>query len=107
MIRQWNRLRSDSLAGRKVLLVRLPVTPNSRETRVASAKATKTKSKKSTQTAQTPEEKNAVVRHKVKQGETLYSIATSYKTTVDAIKRDNRNVATLRPGMIILIREVR
>ena len=104
MIRQWNRLKGDSLAGRRVLLVRLPVTPNSREARLASAKSAKPKSKKSAQSA---DDKNAVVRHKVKQGETLYSIATSYKTTVDAIKRDNRNVATLRPVMVILIREVR
>jgi LysM repeat protein len=41
----------------------------------------------------------------VKQGETLYSIATSYNTTVAALKRDNRNVATLRPGMVLLIKE--
>jgi LysM repeat protein len=44
------------------------------------------------------------VRHKVKQGETLFSIASTYKTTVDALKRDNRNVAVLRPGMVLVIR---
>jgi LysM repeat protein len=40
----------------------------------------------------------------VKQGETLYSIASSYKTTVDALKRDNSNVAVLRPGMVLIIK---
>ena len=46
---------------------------------------------------------NNVQHHKVKQGETLYSIANSYKTTVSALKKDNRNVATLRPGMILVV----
>ena len=104
MIRRWNHLKGDSVAGRKVLLVHLPVTPKAQDVRAASAKAGKSKTKKKAQTA---DDSNTVVRHKVKQGETLYSIASSYKTTVDAIKRDNRNVATLRPGMVLLIREVR
>jgi LysM repeat protein len=44
-----------------------------------------------------------VLRHKVKSGETLYSIATTYKTTVAALKRNNGNVAVLRPGMILVV----
>jgi LysM repeat protein len=40
----------------------------------------------------------------VADGETLSSIASSHHTTVEALKRDNDNVATLRPGMILLIR---
>ena len=44
-----------------------------------------------------------VVHHKVKSGETLYSIATAYRTTVAALKRDNRNVAVIRPGMILIV----
>ena len=39
----------------------------------------------------------------MKQGETLYSIASTYKITVDALKRDNRNIAVLRPGMVLVI----
>ena len=42
-----------------------------------------------------------MVHHKVKSGETLYSIANLYNTTVSALKRDNRNIAILRPGMIL------
>jgi LysM repeat protein len=45
----------------------------------------------------------AVLHHKVKTGETLYSIANLYNTTVAALKRDNRNVAVLRPGMILIV----
>jgi LysM repeat protein len=45
-----------------------------------------------------------VKRHKVRQGETLYSIANSYNTTVSALKKDNRNLAALRPGMILIVR---
>jgi LysM repeat protein len=44
-----------------------------------------------------------VLHHKVKSGETLYSIATTYKTTVAALKRTNGNVATLHPGMVLIV----
>ncbi len=47
----------------------------------------------------------AVKHHKVKQGETLYSIANSYNTTVSALKKYNRNIAALRPGMILIVRD--
>jgi LysM repeat protein len=40
----------------------------------------------------------------VKQGETLFSIASNYKVTVDDLKRDNRNIAILRPGMVLIIK---
>jgi LysM repeat protein len=39
----------------------------------------------------------------VKPGETLYSIATNYNTSVEALKQTNSNVATLRPGMVLVI----
>jgi len=57
----------------------------------------------STAKAETP----SVVHHTVKSGETLYSIAQAYKTTVAALKRDNRNVAVLRPGMILIVQVAR
>jgi membrane-bound lytic murein transglycosylase D len=50
---------------------------------------------------------SSVVHHKVKSGETLYSIAHAYKTTVPALKRDNGNVAVLRPGMILVVQVAR
>jgi membrane-bound lytic murein transglycosylase D len=59
-------------------------------------------------TASHPTTAHATLKHhKVKPGETLYSIANSYNTTVTALKHDNRNIAALRPGMILVIRDVR
>jgi LysM repeat protein len=50
---------------------------------------------------------SGVVRHTVKPGETLYSIANSYNTTVNALKHDNRDIAVLRPGMILVVHNLR
>jgi membrane-bound lytic murein transglycosylase D len=135
MLRRWNGIRGNSLSGRRVLALHLPVSPGTHETEVASSR-TKSKhpaSAKPTETAtvkppatksaqierlepsasESPEvsqrkpETAAVVHHKVKTGETLYSIANLYKTTVAALQRDNRNVSVLRPGMILLVQSAR
>jgi LysM repeat protein len=121
IIRVWNRLKGNSLAGRKILLVHLPVTPGAGETQLASKRSSSHRASSShspsargpsglssgsparTETATT----GGVVHHKVKPGETLYSIANSYNTTVAALKHDNQNIATLRPGMILVIRDLR
>jgi len=97
MVRRWNGLRGDSLRGRRVLYVHLPVAPGSRNAETHSA--SKYKSGNSLHASA----KDQVVRHKVQPGETLSSIASNHHTTVKALKRDN-NIATLRPGMILLIR---
>jgi membrane-bound lytic murein transglycosylase D len=128
MIRSWNRLKGDSLVGRRILLVHLPVSPGARETQAASKhSAHKSSGRTSASQTSTPTRASAapqrtastsshpqtqaassgLVHHKVKPGETLYSIANSYNTTVSALKHDNRNTATLRPGMILVIRDVR
>jgi membrane-bound lytic murein transglycosylase D len=121
MLRRWNGLRGDSLSGRKVLALHLPVTPSAHTTEVASARTPRKHTAKpaaQTVSAKPPITKSAkiepietaaapVIHHKVKTGETLYSIATYYKTTVAAIKRDNRNVAILRPGMILIVQQAR
>jgi len=100
MVRRWNHLKGESVQGRRVLYVHLPVTPNGSDAIRASTPKSQS-SNRLRRTAKTP------TRHKVKQGETLSSIASSYKTTVAAIKHDNGNLATLRPGMILLIRDVK
>ncbi len=102
MIRRWNHLKGDSLNGRRVLYVHLPISPAAAATQLSSAKRSKSKHTKALAAAN--RQTDAIVHHKVKQGETLYSIASTYKTTVDALKRDNRNVAILRPGMVLVIR---
>jgi membrane-bound lytic murein transglycosylase D len=117
MIRRWNGLHNgDSLRGRKVLALHLPVSPSG-EASSASKSATHAR-KPATATTKTPAAKSkttdedssgqtAVLRHTVKSGETLYSIATTYKTTVDALKRSNGNVAVLHPGMILVVEPAR
>ncbi len=97
MVRRWNHLKGDSLQGRRVLYVHLPVTPSVHENlRAAASKS------KSTKVLRTASDVNPV-RHKVQPGETLYSIAKSHNTTVAALKENNRNIAVLRPGMILVI----
>jgi membrane-bound lytic murein transglycosylase D len=101
MVRRWNHLKGNSLSGRHVLYVRLPVTPNFDEKR--SVESTKSKSKKTLH----PAAGKSSVRHMVEPGETLYSIAKSHNTTVAALKQQNGNLATLKPGMILLIQSGR
>jgi membrane-bound lytic murein transglycosylase D len=113
MVRKWNHIKGDSLRGRTVVYVHMPVTAGGGETHTASAKSSHSKHPQGAKNASASGTKStssdtataSVVHHKVKQGETLYSIATSYNTTVAALKRDNRNVAPLRPGMVLLIKE--
>jgi len=130
MLRRWNGIRGDSLSGRRVLALHLPVSPSAE---VAAARTAKPKHPKTTETAaaKPPATKSAeierietahatrpaakdeataqaaLVHHKVKSGETLYSIASAYRTTVAALKRDNRDVAVLRPGMILIVQLTR
>jgi membrane-bound lytic murein transglycosylase D len=121
MLRRWNGIRGNSLSGRRIIALHLPVSPSAHESEVASSRtkskhpATGSKPTESatvkppaTKSAQIErlavnKEPAAVVHHKVKSGETLYSIANAYRTTVAALKRDNRNVAILRPGMILIV----
>jgi membrane-bound lytic murein transglycosylase D len=100
MVRRWNGLRSNSLRGRRTVFVHLPVTPGSSP---YWAKKAEPKSRKASRSA-VAVAKTPVVRHKVKQGETLATIASTHHTSVAALKRDNGELANLRPGMILLIR---
>lgn len=122
-LRRWNGIRGNSLAGRRVLALHLPISPGAREAESSSRSAkTKRSGPPKTETAttkppatkssevdrlRTDESEIAVVHHKVKSGETLYSIANAYRTTVAALKRDNRNIAVIRPGMILTVQVAR
>jgi len=96
MIRRWNHLSGNSLGGRHVLYLHLPVAPGAGENKLSS-------SKQPDQNHLHAGGKQQVVRHTVQPGETLYSIAKSHNTTVAALKQNNGNLANLRPGMILLI----
>ncbi|MBV9573920.1 MAG: transglycosylase SLT domain-containing protein [Acidobacteriales bacterium] len=97
MLRRWNHLKGNSLQGRRVVYVHIPVTPGTADS--TSAGSTKRKAKSKLQ----PVHETQSLRHRVKSGETLYSIATTYNTTVAKIQQQNRHLATLRPGMILII----
>jgi LysM repeat protein len=108
MLRVWNHLKGSSLAGRRILYLHLPVTRSASEMQVAAKRSSGThhaaaRSHAGTQTSSA----SGVLHHRVKRGETLSSIATSYNTTVSALKHDNRNVAALRPGMILVVHNLR
>ena len=113
MLRSWNRLKGDSLAGHKVLALHLPVTHSAAAETESASKRSNTKHHAGLQSAASAKPASAarsaagVIHHRVKAGETLYSIATSYNTTVTALKHDNRDVATLRPGMILVVHNLR
>jgi membrane-bound lytic murein transglycosylase D len=98
MVRRWNHLRSNSLSGRRVVYVHLPVAPGT------AATETHVSSKSHSSTRPAGAVARGMTHHTVKSGETLNSIASSYKTSVAVLKRDNGNVATLRPGMVLLVR---
>jgi membrane-bound lytic murein transglycosylase D len=102
MIRSWNRIKGSSLAGRRVLLLHLPVSPGTPGAQVVTTRSHAPKRPAGAKTASAS--RSDVIRHKVKRGETLTSIANSYNTTVSALKKDNRNIAALRPGMILVVR---
>jgi membrane-bound lytic murein transglycosylase D len=100
MIRRWNHLKGDSLRGRRIVYVHLPVTPSALSNDQPAA--SKSKPKNSLHSSS----ENPVQHHKVQPGETLVSIAATHHTTVAALKRDNANLAMLRPGMVLVIRDV-
>ena len=107
MVRSWNHLKGSSLAGRKVLYLHLPVTRAAGGTQAASKRSTGSHHQSGAQTASAAAHPAhpAVKHHKVQRGETLSSIATSYNTTVSALRHDNRNIAALRPGMVLIVRD--
>ncbi|MFZ0758926.1 MAG: LysM peptidoglycan-binding domain-containing protein, partial [Candidatus Sulfotelmatobacter sp.] len=116
MLRRWNGLHGDRLRGRKVLALHLPVTPNSEVAMAASGRPaghsrrraqTSANARVSSGKSRYEDSSASVLHHKVKSGETLYSIATAYNTTVAALRRTNGDIAILRPGMILVVQQSR
>jgi membrane-bound lytic murein transglycosylase D len=122
-LRRWNGLRGNSLRGRRVVALHLPISPSTHNEELASSSTSKaklTRPKTVSASTKTPATRSseidhvkttkaatAVVHHKVKSGETFYSIANLYNTSVGALRRENRNIAVLRPGMILNIQIAR
>src|SRR5260370_1436292 len=100
-LRGWNRRKGVGLGVRRVLYVHLPGSPAAPGSERAAASKSAFKSKHSSHL--TNAKSASPVRHTVKRGETLYSIANNYNTSVTAIKQPNAHLATLRPGMVLVI----
>ena len=102
-LRKWNHLRGTSLTPGRTLVIYEPVADTG-SSEVAASIKNSTPGKKRRESS--PGSQASAQRHKVRKGETLSSIAESFNTTVDALRRDNpKMAANLRAGDILLIRK--
>jgi peptidoglycan lytic transglycosylase D len=106
MVRRWNYLRGNSLRGRRILYIHLPVMPKPEEVKRFMAKASIHRASSKSKIDRELASNKAVVHHRVRPGETLYSIANAYNTSVNTLKRENGivDVAALRAGTVLIIR---
>lgn len=100
-LRRWNHLRGSTLSPGRSLVIYRPVAAGATETASSNGESKSGARKEGT----SRNSKEATQYHKVKRGETLSSIAESYKTSVAALKRDNRLAGNLRAGDMLLIRK--
>jgi membrane-bound lytic murein transglycosylase D len=101
-LRRWNPRARGKLRAGMVLFLHRPLSPGEREV-VSTRRRTKYK-RSSKLHASAPGDKK--IFHKVRQGETLYSIANQYNTTVAALRRTNgKAAANLRAGAVLVIQE--
>ncbi len=104
MVRKWNRLRGNDLRRGRTLLIHRPVTDTARVSGGGEKRTASAKSKRSKKLQASVKQAGKPVRHKVKKGETLSSIASQYNTSVAALRRDNsRAAAHLKPGDVLVI----
>jgi len=111
-LRQWNRLKGNELRKGRTLYIYRPLPSGRAEPEMQTAAkshpsynlqtSTKAASKAK---AGTPEAPAGGRTHTVQPGETLYSIANDYGTTVDALRRENKLAsALLHPGDVLVIK---
>jgi membrane-bound lytic murein transglycosylase D len=106
-LRSWNRLRGNTLRVGHVLAIHRPITasaPAVKKMRGAGSRDavgdTKPKAANSLQAASA----RRPTTHKVRPGETLYSIANEYKLTVAELQRNNKGLSdTIHPGDLLVI----
>jgi len=110
-VRKWNRLKGNTVASGRTLLIYKPLLESARSETAAggddpapSKSSKKGKSTKAAKTGATSTQNTQATYHKVKKGETLSSIAHSYNTTVANLKKNNASAAAnLRPGEMLVI----
>ncbi|MDR3748535.1 MAG: LysM peptidoglycan-binding domain-containing protein [Acidobacteriota bacterium] len=97
-LRKWNHLRGDSLVVGRTLAIYKPTGSGGPEVASTRRSAPTKSGHKPSKTS------DAAQYHKVKEGETLSSIAESYKISVATLKHDNpRLSANLRAGDVLVI----
>jgi membrane-bound lytic murein transglycosylase D len=97
MVRKWNGLKGNELRRGRFLAIHRPADERSQVSGQKAARGGKSSTKSSLQAS------NRTV-HTVRPGDTLFSIASRYNTTVAQLRRDNHVAATLKPGEKIVIR---
>jgi len=104
-LRKWNHLRGSSLTPGRSLTIYKPLT--AADTEVASESDSGSAPKSPARSKKTAKSSSQSAKyHKVKKGETLSSIASSYNTTVTALRRDNgKMAANLHAGDVLVIRK--
>src|SRR5713226_3643207 len=112
-LKRWNGLRSNRVGRGTSLRVYPggrppPSNTKSRSKEVGTEKAPAGRGA-TVETAATRAAENGGVVHRVKQGETLCSIALAYRTTVEALRGANRFLFSrpLQPGDLLMIRPSR
>jgi membrane-bound lytic murein transglycosylase D len=125
-LRKWNHLKGNNVKAGRVLRIYRPTGETEeqasahRDVHGRGKKATVASSRKGTSGGEDePPEiagkskhgsslqpvSSKVVRHKVKPGETLTSIANSYNTTVAQLKKDNKLEAdNLKAGQVLVVK---
>ncbi len=104
MVRKWNHLRGNALTRGRILTIHRPTDEMARVAGVETgSKAAHKKGSKSSSSSKL-QASNGRTIHKVRQGETLFTIANRYNTTVAALRRDNARIAAhLHPGDVLVI----
>jgi membrane-bound lytic murein transglycosylase D len=104
-LRKWNHLRGNSLAPGRTLVIYKPVSGGGAE-EASEGDSGSSEKPAAHSSKKTGGKASASKYHKVKKGETLSSIASSYNTSVAALRRDNgKMAANLHPGDVLVIRK--
>ncbi|HZR28413.1 MAG TPA: LysM peptidoglycan-binding domain-containing protein [Terriglobales bacterium] len=110
-LRQWNRLKGNELRKGRTLYIYRPLPAGRAEPEMrTSSKSSRIYNLQTSTKASSKANDGTVAAssgrtHTVQPGETLYSIANDYGTTVDALKRENKLAsALLHPGDVLVIK---
>ncbi len=110
-LRRWNRLKGNTLRAGRVLSIHRPLAAGEaeeRSTRRAAAeprRSSQPKLRAASKLLQEKEVRAKRITHRVRQGETLTSIASTYNVTVSELRRNNGKLASnLQAGTVLVIK---